>query len=719
MQYKSINFKSYTLISVLVLNTLMGSTYSHSDDFFELELNQLPDIPVEVASLFEDSALDVASSTAIVQASTIRDKGINTLGHALESVPSVFTSTTWGGAEAISIRGYSTELSVRGTAFYLDDIPLGTFVYASTSYILPRAPLDLFDEVEMIRGPGSTLYGTDAFHGVIAFNLASSPVNQSEGFIQLGSPNFQQVSFKNSHYNEDWKTHSGLSFTQDGDHNLAFHFNDPISGELESSERDHQYDNLSAFLKTEKGHISAKNGKFGLTLFHNQFHSEQFQGVGTQFYSGLAEQLDIKSISLAQEGDISGSDSHLSVFGMNHEILLGNQIQIKNQLYYWQAQQEWEFDNSQYPESFETLSGFTVLCRENENNLAPNEISSIYCSHTLYQGADESRQGYAVQIKQAKNELNTQWVVGAGFDIINVDNTRFERIDENGVSINNVNASYRDKDRKISHIMAQGRSGFLEDKLLITYGLRWDHYSDVSDHLSPRLGLVYKASKNWTHKLLYGHAYRAPTAIEQFGSGPALGDENLNAETIDTYEYVFIYNEPDFSWETVLFYSHWHDAIALAPTGNGTENQYANIAENNSQGFEWNINKILGQFSLHSNISYVTSKNRSENTSYSAFPTWLISLGSEYRWGKSKVGLWHRAMMDYELTDENQFEESTNQNYQRTDAYLTYPLQTKMDLGLHVYNVFDRNNALPSYYGSQGGLPDYGTLMKLSFNYRF
>ena len=128
---------------------------------------------------------------------------------------------------------------------------------------------------------------------------------------------------------------------------------------------------------------------------------------------------------------------------------------------------------------------------------------------------------------------------------------------------------------------------------------------------------------------------------------------------------------------------------------------------------------LLNQFSFNSNLSYVSSENTSEDTSYGAFPTWLISLGGEYRTGQSKLGVWHRAMLDYELTDENQFQNTPNKNYQRTDLYLKHPIQPDLDIGVNIYNLFDHRNVLPSYYGSQGGLPDYGTLVKVSLNYQF
>ena len=187
-----------------------------NDDFFEISLFELQDIPVEVASLFEDSTLDVASSTASVSRSEWQNRGAVSLGQALEGVPSVFTNPVWGGSEAIAIRGFATELSVRGVAHSLDGIPLGSYTYSSPSYLLPRAPLNLLNQVEMIRGPGSTLYGNDAFHGVISMELFNRAHNTGEVIVQAGDPGSYEVTAVNSYNNNKWHVHTGGSLQSEG-----------------------------------------------------------------------------------------------------------------------------------------------------------------------------------------------------------------------------------------------------------------------------------------------------------------------------------------------------------------------------------------------------------------------------------------------------------------------------------------------------------------------
>jgi iron complex outermembrane receptor protein len=81
---------------------------------------------------------------------------------------------------------------------------------------------------------------------------------------------------------------------------------------------------------------------------------------------------------------------------------------------------------------------------------------------------------------------------------------------------------------------------FLEDvwditeDLRLTLGARYDHYDDFGGHFSPRAGLTWEYMKGYDLKLLYGHAFRAPSFLEFYQ--PALGNSDLDPEKIDTYE---------------------------------------------------------------------------------------------------------------------------------------------------------------------------------------
>lgn len=711
MNYQSL----YQYMGAALIPLLACGSAQANDDFFEISLFELQDIPVEVASLFEDSTLDVASSTASISRSEWQNRGAVSLGQALEGVPSVFTNTVWGGSEAIAIRGFATELSVRGVAHSLDGIPLGSYTYSSPSYLLPRAPLNLLNQVEMIRGPGSTLYGNDAFHGVISMELFNRAHNTGEVIVQAGDPGSYEVTAVNSYNNNKWHVHTGGSLQSEGGHDLAFTYTDPYTpNTIGTSSREQGFENASAFLKATYGKVSGKRGKFAFTAFHNDFSANEFQGVGTQFFSRIPLSFDVESTSIAGGQDESDSENSLSLLGFSHEILLKNDLQLKNHAYHWQSQQEWAFDNSNYPDTITTLSNITIPCKADQND---GNSNPLYCSHTLYQGTEETRKGFKTQLKQAENRFNTQWVIGAGYDEIEITEGRFERINEQGITSQLATSPYIGSKRELGHILLQARTGISNDQLLVTYGARWDYYSDVKNHISPRLGLVYKTNHALTQKLLFGHAYRAPTALEKFGSGSVLGDENLKPETIETYEFINIYRQPNYEIEAVIFYSEWDNAISLVEVST-VQNQYKNNNYNESKGLELSLRSQLNHTTINSQLSYTESENKTDGIDYVAFPEWTGSVNIEHPITQEtlKVGMWQRVMLNYHLNDTNT--DNDEKSYHRTDLYLNWRMNTRFSLTANIQNVFDKQNTLPSYYGSEGGLLDYGRIIKASIHYK-
>ena len=74
----------------------------------------------------------------------------------------------------------------------------------------------------------------------------------------------------------------------------------------------------------------------------------------------------------------------------------------------------------------------------------------------------------------------------------------------------------------------------ITDDLRLTMGVRYDDYSDFGSEVSPRAGLTWEFIKGYDLKLLYGHAFRAPSFMELYNS--TFGTPDLDPETIDTYE---------------------------------------------------------------------------------------------------------------------------------------------------------------------------------------
>ena len=152
-----------------------------------------------------------------------------------------------------------------------------------------------------------------------------------------------------------------------------------------------------------------------------------------------------------------------------------------------------------------------------------------------------------------------------------------------------------------SSAFAQITSGeWLGDHAELTLGARYDNlwfnYDDVAaagkpekwksyQQLSPRAGLVVKATDSLTFKALAGRAFRAPAPVELFGANTFALASNINAlkpEYVTTYELAADAKvSRGLSWRTNVFYTELENQIAY-----GGQNLLTNIYSHTNAGVE-------------------------------------------------------------------------------------------------------------------------------------
>jgi iron complex outermembrane receptor protein len=150
----------------------------------------------------------------------------------------------------------------------------------------------------------------------------------------------------------------------------------------------------------------------------------------------------------------------------------------------------------------------------------------------------------------------------------------------------------------------------ITDDLRLTLGARYDHYDDFGDHFSPRAGLTWEYMKGYDLKLLYGHAFRAPTFFEYYS--PGSGNPDLDPEKIDTYE-ISLGAEftRNFNSRITLYYREAEDLIiqpSLFPPFT-----WENEGDSRDQGIELEMRYDFGRGTyLAGNYNYYQFKTGNE-----------------------------------------------------------------------------------------------------------
>jgi iron complex outermembrane receptor protein len=159
-------------------------------DLKQLSLGQLGDLEVTTASKEPEEVWRTAAAIYVLTQEDIRRSGATSVPEALRLVPGVevarIDSSTW----AVGIRGFGSGFS-KSVLVLIDGRNVYTPLFAGVNWKLQNVMLEGVDRIEVIRGPGGTIWGTNAVNGVI--NIITKNAKDSRGTLaSVGGGNIDQ-----------------------------------------------------------------------------------------------------------------------------------------------------------------------------------------------------------------------------------------------------------------------------------------------------------------------------------------------------------------------------------------------------------------------------------------------------------------------------------------------------------------------------------------------
>ncbi|WP_158498329.1 TonB-dependent receptor [Marinobacter similis] len=164
----------------------MGSTSvtaNQSDDpFWDISLEELGQIRVVSIASGTATPLDKAAAiTSVISAEDIAAIGATDLDQVLETVPGLHVNhSDQGFAPKYIFRGI-TSTSNAQALLLINGIPATTAMFGNRGNSWSGMPVKAIQRIEVIRGPGSALYGADAYAGVI--NIITKSAQDIEGVV--------------------------------------------------------------------------------------------------------------------------------------------------------------------------------------------------------------------------------------------------------------------------------------------------------------------------------------------------------------------------------------------------------------------------------------------------------------------------------------------------------------------------------------------------------
>ncbi len=159
--------------------TLPGIVYSETyDALYEMDFEQLMDVEVISIAKKPQSIRKTAAAIHVISQADIQQSGATTLPEVLRGVPGVQVAHIDGNKWAISVRGFNGEFANK-LLVLIDGRSVYTPLFSGVYWNMQDIPLATIDRVEVVRGPGGTLWGENAVNGVI--NIITKHADETQG----------------------------------------------------------------------------------------------------------------------------------------------------------------------------------------------------------------------------------------------------------------------------------------------------------------------------------------------------------------------------------------------------------------------------------------------------------------------------------------------------------------------------------------------------------
>lgn len=160
------------------------------EDLTKLTLEQLMDIEVTSVSKKPEKATEAAAAVFVITQEDIRRSGATHIPEVLRMVPGVEVARVDGNKWAVSIRGFNG-LFARKLLVLIDGRSVYTGLFSGTFWDTQDTALEDIERIEVIRGPGATVWGVNAVNGVINI-ITKQSKNSQGGLVSTGGGNLEQ-----------------------------------------------------------------------------------------------------------------------------------------------------------------------------------------------------------------------------------------------------------------------------------------------------------------------------------------------------------------------------------------------------------------------------------------------------------------------------------------------------------------------------------------------
>lgn len=658
---------------------------------------------VVTAARTEQLLAEVPVSVTLVDEQELRRNPQMDVASQLENVPGAQVHVMANGQRRINIRG----MSGPRTLVIIDGVRQQELRTIDGAYI--NIDPDNIEKIEVIKGPASVLYGSEAIGGVINIvtkkgGKADKPVGFSTGFTASSAT--KSIEPRAAIFGD----YNGFNYRFSGSGVNSHDRSVPGGKVWHSSYKQREY----------AGSLGYRWDGGSLNFTVDNFQGET-ETVPTRTVNSLAiptdpwETATLRTISKTPKNDRTGYTGKL---------VLDDVTETLRKLTFSAYGQ----NSERQSDTIATLNHLT----HPDGALTASQLNK----HDSYGGA-----------------IQSEWLLGESHFVIfglDYDKADFNAVEKAYNAGGNLTSRYvKDGYQETVALFAQDEWSFADDWAL-TMGLRQTWVETAltrmtnppagregkirDNNLVGSLGLVYSGVEDWHFRALYSQGYRNPNLLQKFmGSGTfMLPNPDLKPETSDNFEVGARFDNGNWNVDFVLFYSELKDGLSSDETSPGSGiYQYYNLDKVRNWGAELAVEYHIpdSNFTPYGSVTWLNYWTDNDGVK-------LKNNAKPYVWGKAGLK-WENEINDHQtlfwdadmvmsagargktVNALGEVVKTSNRHAWQT-ANLTIGLEGENNLfkyntSLSLRNIFDQH-----YYQTSGtSIPEPGFNVVLSYGIEF
>jgi len=497
--------RQYTLSWVLWIALLLPEialSDGENQSLFDVGIEQLMGIEVVTANRQAQKLSSSVGTTFVITSDELQQLGVRTIYDALSHLPGFNISVTNEGINAITLRGIKS-INGEKVLFMIDGHPLNDARSGGANIqFLDHLPVENIERIEMVQGPGSSLYGANAFLGMI--NVITRQGKDIDGVVANVKTEFEKDSHVYNRYNvlagkqfdNGWQGALNL-YAQHGD-GATLKIDQDAFGRSGRADPDQKITDL--YFRIGNDNLALKGryynreggGYYGVSnvLNDNTEVEVKYAYLDLSYLHEAGADLNINFHATLDHQDV---DNYYEVFP-------AGSIPAGSPLTPWNG-------NGFIGNGISKETDYSIDIRTDYTGIEKHMLS--------IGGTFRRERLYDPKLRANFNPgfLPSVQNVSDVFNFINSDNR-------------NIWSAYVQDIWNVS------------DSVTVSADGRYDRYDDFGSTFNPRVGLTWQVHPHYQLKLLYGTAYRAPDFISlNIKNNPVFqGNPDLDAEEITTYE---------------------------------------------------------------------------------------------------------------------------------------------------------------------------------------